>query len=447
MPITPAFTRTPIDPGTNPSQPLGIHSTWPTEPQPPTASSSSSTTAEEEGKQPPAAADSTAPSSSGSSPSPAETGPSSEELSRQEKLGILLVQLGVADEKRIFGSSPSPSLQAYREGRIPGLMGSSSSSPPTTMAQATGTASAPSAGTNVPQTVASVPLTSTAPSPAAGSGGGGKSWFKPWTWFSRGRGAVVSGDEGADAATVAATAAAAVAVVAAIAATSATSAAPALGASGENQNTATQPSQTAATHSLPPTSTTPPSPPTPQPAAVAAAGGATGAKASPPKSTAPSSGGGKTKLGTPSVNTAPLTEQQAAQLTANVRADRDKLLAAEQHVHDVLQGLEDTRFKYLVPSADLPCDREVEAVVKCYVAKNAEAENRREAVRKRLQAEMRRDYMKADYPLSLAEKKGSAGVADVPIVAFDALQCGPQVKQLRLCTDRMLEAYSKQDTS
>jgi hypothetical protein len=129
------------------------------------------------------------------------------------------------------------------------------------------------------------------------------------------------------------------------------------------------------------------------------------------------------KAGLPTVNMRPLTDDEVAVLTPAVQEDRGKLLKAEEHIHKMLQNIEDTRYRYLVPSRDLHCEAEVVAVVRCYAERQQAA-------------------------AALKAKNGVAagGVDGIPaegaVVRSDLLACGPSVQQLKKCAEAMAMAYS-----
>lgn len=138
------------------------------------------------------------------------------------------------------------------------------------------------------------------------------------------------------------------------------------------------------------------------------------------------------KAGLPPVVMVPLTDAQVTLLTPLVREDRQKLLASEERIHKVLQGIEDTRYKYLVPSQDLSCERAVHDVVVCYQRQNAVADKKRLVILAGREAEAAKGFSNRLNDEDL----------DVPIVLFDALACGAKVSALKKCTAAMVASYS-----
>ncbi|EPY26832.1 hypothetical protein STCU_06056 [Strigomonas culicis] len=141
----------------------------------------------------------------------------------------------------------------------------------------------------------------------------------------------------------------------------------------------------------------------------------------------------KKRSGLPPVVMEPLKDSVVEGLAPAVRADRENLLKAETSVHKILQGIEDTRYKYLVPSTELSCEAEVVEVVKCYAVENANAAKKKAAILKAREDELAKGY---------SNRIDEDGYLDKPIVLFDALNCGPKVKNLRQCTEKMLKDYS-----
>lgn len=138
------------------------------------------------------------------------------------------------------------------------------------------------------------------------------------------------------------------------------------------------------------------------------------------------------KRGVPPVSMLPLTEEQLNLLTPTVREDRVKMLKAEENIHKTLQGIEDTRYKYLVPSTDIACEREVAEVTLCYARENAAAAAEKASRQQARAAEVAKGYS------NQVEDEG----VEKPIVLFNVLRCGPKVAAMKACTERMLSTYS-----
>lgn len=142
----------------------------------------------------------------------------------------------------------------------------------------------------------------------------------------------------------------------------------------------------------------------------------------------------KKKSGLPPVIMTPLSEDDVqGKLTEQVRQDREKLLTSEERIHKVLQGIEDTRYKYLVPSQELSCERQVLDVVTCYERRNAEAEKKRAAITQKRKEEIAKGFSNQIDDVDV----------DAPIVLFDALACGAKVEALKKCTAAMVASYSE----
>lgn len=271
---------------------------------------------------------------------------SPEEADRQTKLGILLVNQGVAQESQVFGSN-TDIMKAVRNRQVPDLL-----------------------VINRPQDDAHLDLAK---------------WYKPWTWF---KGAPrVSPMQW--------------------------SAPPPVPPPAPPPARVEEGSQTDAD---PDVAEALPLPPAPE------------RKAEPEAPPAP-----KKRSGLPPVVLEPLSDSAVASLAPAVRADRDKLLKAEANVHQILQGIEDTRYKYLVPSTELSCEAEVVEVVKCYAVENANAAKKRAAILREREDELAKGY---------SNRIDENGYLDKPIILFDALNCGPKVKKLKQCTEKMLKDYS-----
>lgn len=121
----------------------------------------------------------------------------------------------------------------------------------------------------------------------------------------------------------------------------------------------------------------------------------------------------------PVVNMQPLRDEES--LEPAVREERARLQKDSDEVHRVLDGIEDTRYTYLVPSQEIRCEEEVVSVVRCYEKHNA----------------MTRGQLFSGDMTSLTA---------LPAVA-DVLQCGPVVALLKQCAEGMVVAYNKSDGS
>ncbi|KAG5488211.1 hypothetical protein LSCM4_08191 [Leishmania orientalis] len=139
----------------------------------------------------------------------------------------------------------------------------------------------------------------------------------------------------------------------------------------------------------------------------------------------------KRKKGLPVVDMRALTDEEVDALTPSVRDERAKLLRSEKHIHETLQGMEDTRYRYLVPSRDLKCEAEVLDVVRCYAERN-------QATAASLAAEG------GDAPpgATAALHNEASDVGEKTVVRADLLACGPQVQRLRVCAESMVMKYS-----
>lgn len=152
----------------------------------------------------------------------------------------------------------------------------------------------------------------------------------------------------------------------------------------------------------------------------------------PPAAATPPAVKAKRKKGLPTVDMRPLTDDEVAALTPAVQEDRAKVMKAEEHIHAALQNIEDTRYRYLVPARDLHCEAEVVAVVRCYAERHQAAASRHAAAAASSSA--------ADN--AAAAKTTSAAAAAAPVVRADLLACGPDVRQLKACAEKMAMAYS-----
>ncbi|CBZ23126.1 conserved hypothetical protein [Leishmania mexicana MHOM/GT/2001/U1103] len=141
----------------------------------------------------------------------------------------------------------------------------------------------------------------------------------------------------------------------------------------------------------------------------------------------------KRKKGLPPVDMRALTDEEVDALTPAVRDERAKLLRSEKHIHETLQGMEDTRYRYLVPSRDLKCEAEVMAVVRCYAERN-------EAKAASLAAEGGR----APSGAAAASHNGPSGGGEKATVRADLLACGLHVQRLKVCAESMVMQYSRE---
>ncbi|TPP42988.1 hypothetical protein CGC20_35390 [Leishmania donovani] len=120
-------------------------------------------------------------------------------------------------------------------------------------------------------------------------------------------------------------------------------------------------------------------------------------------------------------------------LTPAVRDERAKLLLSEKHIHETLQGMEDTRYRYLVPSHDLKCEAEVMDVVRCYAERN-------QAKAASLAAEGGR----APPGAAATSHNRLSGGGEKAVVRADLLACGPHVQRLKTCAESMVMQYSRE---
>lgn len=270
---------------------------------------------------------------------------SPEEADRQTKLGIFLVNNGVADESQVFGANTNI-MKAVRSRQVPDLL------------------------------VINRPQDDKTHNPVK--------WYKPWTWFFGGPRVSPMQWSGAPPLPP-----------------------PPPQRTEEGSQTDADPDLGEETDSMPPPVIKKPEPDAPPPP--------------------------KKRSGLPPVIMEPLSDSAVANLTPAVRADRDKLLKAEANVHKILQGIEDTRYKYLVPSTELSCEAEVVEVVKCYAIENANAAQKKAAILKEREDELAKGY---------SNRIDEDGYLDKPIIVFDALNCGPKVRKLKQCTEKMLKDYS-----
>ncbi|KPA73811.1 putative mitochondrial hypothetical protein [Leptomonas pyrrhocoris] len=137
----------------------------------------------------------------------------------------------------------------------------------------------------------------------------------------------------------------------------------------------------------------------------------------------------KKKKGLPTVDMRPLKDDEVAALTPAVQDDRAKLLKTEAHLHTALQNIEDTRYRYLVPSRELHCEAEVAAVVRCY-------SERHEAFAAATAA-----ALKAQSAAEPSECVHAPATAN-PVVRADLLACGPDVQRLKRCAEAVAMTYS-----
>lgn len=134
----------------------------------------------------------------------------------------------------------------------------------------------------------------------------------------------------------------------------------------------------------------------------------------------------KKKKGLPTVDMRPLSDDEAATLTLTVQEDRAKVMKAEEHLHKALQDIEDTRYRYLVPSRDLQCEAEVIAVVQCYSERHQAAAA---AAQKAKSSAAPSDNIVAPLKVNTA-------------VRANLLACGPDVQRLKKCAETVAMRYS-----
>ncbi|CCW62867.1 unnamed protein product [Phytomonas sp. EM1] len=137
----------------------------------------------------------------------------------------------------------------------------------------------------------------------------------------------------------------------------------------------------------------------------------------------------------PQLTLKPLSDDEVDSLTPAARKDREVVLQEEVQIHKLLQSIEDTRYRYLVPSREMICEPQVMAVAKCYEEKNASAQKKRAAMKKQLEMNARRRV----------KKNVEGEETEAPIVVFDVLACAKVVEELKTCTARMVEAYSARE--
>ncbi|GET85497.1 hypothetical protein, conserved [Leishmania tarentolae] len=154
----------------------------------------------------------------------------------------------------------------------------------------------------------------------------------------------------------------------------------------------------------------------------------------PPDVVAPKAAPPKRKKGLPAVDMRPLTDDEVDALTPAVRDERAKLLRSEKRIHDTLQGMEDTRYRYMLPSRNLKCEAEVMAVLRCYTERN--------------QAKAASLVGEGDgAPLAAAaasHNESSGGGGTRAVVRKDLLACGPHVQRLKACAESMVMQYSQE---
>ena len=126
----------------------------------------------------------------------------------------------------------------------------------------------------------------------------------------------------------------------------------------------------------------------------------------------------KGREGLPKLNFSPLPDSVVAILHPAVQRDRSELLSAEAVIHNELQRIEETRYKYLVPDVSMQrCQGEIQLVGRCYVEAN------------------RADAQRAKRNDAATDAQGSRRV----------LQCADLVKQLQVCAEREVEAFATSD--
>ncbi|KAG5487967.1 hypothetical protein LSCM1_08282 [Leishmania martiniquensis] len=148
---------------------------------------------------------------------------------------------------------------------------------------------------------------------------------------------------------------------------------------------------------------------------------------------APKAAPPKRKKGLPVVDMRPLTDEEVDVLTPAVRDERAKLLRSEKHIHETLQSMEDTRYRYLVPSRELKCEAEVMEVVRCYAERNqAKA------------ASLVAHCSDAPSGEAAASHNRASDLGERAVVRTDLLACGPHVQRLKACAESMVTKYSRE---
>lgn len=319
-----------------------------------------------------------------------------EERDRQEKLGIVLVNLNAASEKDVFGSANSKTYAKYKQRQMPDLL------------------------------VVHRPEDEAARHPFV--------WYNPVSWFTYGpRVSPIVWDK-----TTSPSQAqqqqqqpGAAAVVG--------------GAEGQPQELK-KPKAEAMTQTVEGEGA--------DAAAAAAAAevdmtGIDGALAAAQKASSNSSNKRRLKSGLPAVVMEPLSDKFVRRhLTDAVVEDRNKIIKGEAAIHATLDAIEQTRFKYLVPSPELQCEREVARVHQCYETKNKEAAVARHVLAK--EAEEREALRAQGVPLgdTYLSTGGSAGgmhelFPNTPCVMSHVLDCFPAVESLRVCAEAVVQKYSE----
>ncbi|CAJ1005366.1 hypothetical protein Q4I28_000686 [Leishmania naiffi] len=153
----------------------------------------------------------------------------------------------------------------------------------------------------------------------------------------------------------------------------------------------------------------------------------------PPDAVAPKAAPPKRKKGLPAVDIRALTDEEAEALTPAVRDERAKLLRSEMRIHELLQGLESTRYRYLAPSHDFKCEAEVMAVIRCYAERNQARA-----------ASLAAEGGGAPPGTAAASHNGVSGGGEKAVVRADLLACGPHVKHLKVCAESMVMKYSQE---
>ncbi|EPY36790.1 hypothetical protein AGDE_00007 [Angomonas deanei] len=141
----------------------------------------------------------------------------------------------------------------------------------------------------------------------------------------------------------------------------------------------------------------------------------------------------KKKSGLPPVRMEIMKESEVQTLTPKVKEERDMLRQSEARIHQLLQGIEDTRYRYLIPSQDLKCEKEVTRVLRCYEKENEKALQKKHEIMRQREKELMSGVSNQVHSTVDLEK---------PVITTDVLNCAGLVKQLKTCTSKMVETYS-----
>lgn len=165
--------------------------------------------------------------------------------------------------------------------------------------------------------------------------------------------------------------------------------------------------------------------------------------------------------GLPAVSMTPLSSAVVSALHPDVTAKRAEVLAGEEKIHQALQRIETARRYYLSTAADVTqpwrCESAVKRVTQCLHRANTSASARKAAFRTEQAALAARavasNTSPAVFKTAGAHPETSPAVLHpwwlhaAPVVAFDALECGPAVEALQTCTREMLARYTVEDVA